>query len=309
MIDCHAHAFPPLGELVAKLPLGAQMAPLLERMASLASLASPHIGIAQLAALRARGPESLHRAAELLLSLGLVPQIVAAGTLDDLEASMERAGITRTIVIAAPPTAPNAWLLGAARAHPRIIPVVTLPEVDAGAGEEEWAAAFRALVAEGARGFKIHPNVDALAPEHPAYRALFAVARAERRFVILHTGCFCVLGYRDLTPADPVRFEPLFAAHREVPVCLAHMNRDHPEAAWELMRRHEQLWADTSWQPADVVARAAVAVGARRLLLGSDWPLLHGNLQADALDNLRRGVPDALEQVGAHNARIFVGES
>ncbi|HTM21440.1 MAG TPA: amidohydrolase family protein, partial [Kofleriaceae bacterium] len=143
----------------------------------------------------------------------------------------------------------------------------------------------------------------------PTYRALFEVARARDRFVIVHTGCFNVIGYKSQRPASPELFEPWFARYPEVRVCLAHMNRDHPDEAWEVMRRHDQVWTDTSWQSAEAIRRALDAVGPERIVLGSDWPLLHADLQGDSLACLERACSDAeREQILGPSAQELVGE-
>src|SRR5262249_39805779 len=162
-----------------------------------------------------------------VLSLGLLPSALLRGSLEHLRASMDRFGIEKTVVIAGPPLARNEWLIQEAQRDPtsRIIPVAVLPSVNS-EREQDSIDAYEALARAGARGFKIHPNIDALPATHPAYRALFAVAERYDRFVILHSGCFCVLGYRHLRPADSRDFTALFDDHQTVRVCLAHMNRD-----------------------------------------------------------------------------------
>ncbi|HEX4621625.1 MAG TPA: amidohydrolase family protein, partial [Myxococcaceae bacterium] len=161
-----------------------------------------------------------------------------------------------------------------------------------------------------ARGFKLHPGFDGLPPEHPAYRALFEAAQRHQRFVVVHTGRFDVPGVTRGGPRSPEELEPLFRDYPSVRVCLAHMNREHPQGAWELMRRHEQLFADTSWQPEESVRTALKEVGARRILLGSDWPLLHRGLQADALGILKRAASEKdLERVLQYTPLVFVGEA
>jgi predicted TIM-barrel fold metal-dependent hydrolase len=124
----------------------------------------------------------------------------------------------------------------------------------------------------------------------------------------LHTGCFSVASYTHRHEADPAAYAGYFKEYPEVRVCLAHMNREQPEVAWELMRRFEQLYADTSWQPAEAIRRAARAVGAERILLGSDWPLLHGDLQGDAMSVLARAVSEQdFETITETSARRFLG--
>jgi len=325
MIDCHAHAYPRLDELAGRVAsrLSAPAAPLVTRGAAALGSASeavgrwlgkrsrgPAIDIERVAAMRRARTERANRVFEGAMSTVALPALLATGTVERLLASMDRRGIDATVLIGAPPIATNDWLLDRATAagNGRLVPVTTLPPLDDGADEAAWRDAFEQLAGRGARGFKIHPNMDGLPADHVAYRALFAAADAHGRFVIVHTGCFHVPAYKRHGAAEPNAFEPLFQAFPKVPVCLAHMNREHPEAAWDVMERHSQLFADTSWQPADAIRRAVDRVGVDRVLLGSDWPLLHGDLQADALEVLRRAVTaDEAERIGRDNARRFLG--
>lgn len=328
MFDCHAHAYPSLRYQVGRVStsMPAQAADLADRGAAALEAAGqvvraffakpqgrePTRGIEKLAEARSRRSERMNRLVESTLSAVAGPVLLPAGTLDNLIASMDRFGIDRTVLIGAPPIAPNDWLLeeAVAVAGDRIIPVPTLAEVDPAAPEQDWLDAYADLAARGAAGFKIHPNMDGLPPDHPAYRALFAVADESGLFVIVHTGCFHVPVYKDVSPSEPTRFEALYREFPSVRVCLAHMNREEPEAAWQLMLRHDQIFADTSWQPAEVVRRALDTVGSDRIVLGSDWPLLHTDLQGDALDIVRRATTDEeLEQVCVDNARALIGDA
>jgi predicted TIM-barrel fold metal-dependent hydrolase len=310
MIDAHAHMFPTPDEQTRRLPpsVGALVGGLAAGLRRW--VPELPLGVERLAAMRRHGPARLHAVAEQAMSVALAPQVLLRGSPDDLLASMDRLGIERTVVIAGPPYAPNHWLLGqAAAASARLVPVTTLPRVPEGSDEAAWADAFRALGRDGARGFKIHPNADGLPADHAAYRALFAVADELGKFVILHTGCFAVLGYKHLRPADAREFAPLFARHPSVRVCLAHMNRDRPDEAWALMREFPQLVTDTSWQPVEAVRRAVDEVGAERVLLGSDWPLLHSDLQGEAVRIVEAALTGAArEQVARESARKFLGE-
>jgi predicted TIM-barrel fold metal-dependent hydrolase len=322
-IDCHAHAFPDLDYHLKRIAgaLPASAADWCERLALASARRGrrphpekarpPRLGIEELAAWRDKAPPAILRVMELAASVVAAPAMVfLAGTLDHLFASMARHGIERTVVIGGPPLARNDWLLAeaAARSDGRLILVTTLPELPPEAPEEAWYRAFDELADGGARGFKIHPNMDGIPPNHPAYRALFEVARDRDRFVILHTGCFHVATYKHRHAADPEEFSAYFAAYPEVRTCLAHMGREHPEKAWNVMRRFDQLFADTSWQPASTVRRALEKVGASRLLLGSDWPLLHPEVQGDALGIVRSVASDAdCQQILEDSPLAFLG--
>lgn len=272
---------------------------------------TPAFGVERLAEMRAKNPRPMNRLLESTMSALAMPATVLSGSLERLLSSMDRYGVERAVLIGAPPIASNDWLLDEVMHEhgDRLMPFVTLPPLDQAAGEEVWAKELAALAGRGACGFKIHPNMDGLSPDHAAYRALFSVAEERDLPVILHTGCFDVAFYARRGPADPTAFEPLFSRHPSVRVCLAHMNRETPERAWEVMKRHDQLYTDTSWQTEDSVRRAIAAIGASRILLGSDWPLLHPELEGEAIDILRRAANDEeVEQIGLDNALAFLGD-
>jgi uncharacterized protein len=328
MIDCHTHAYPQASEQFSRAVEGLapalhtsfkqSVAPLLDLAQGALARAVGNLarssergpmGIEKLAQQRQQRSSGMNKTLETGLSAVAAPPVLLLGTLEQLLASMEQHGIERSVLIAGEPAASNTWVLEAARASAEtLIPVTMLPQMQRDADEGAWIDGFEALVADGAQGLKIHANMDGHAPDHPVYRTLFEVAQARKRFVIIHTGAFAAVGYKHMRPADPASYEPLFEAFPEVPVCLAHMNRDEPQVVFELMQRHEQLYTDTSWQPAEAITQAVEAVGSERLLFGSDWPLLHLNLQGDGLDVLRRAVSEQdAERIGGENARRFLG--
>lgn len=323
MIDCHVHAVPSaLEQLEQKLRKHAPTAagwlgtlgqkdyldlpaPFRQRSGSY----SASLDTERVVWMREHLPGVLNQSIEQLLSIVGAPVLSWTGTLVRLLRSMDQNDIQHSILLPAPPASTNDWVLQAAslKAPDRLIPVCVLPECERSAPLLSWENGWRALADRGAQGFKIHPNMDGLAANHPAYRALFQVASQSNRFVILHTGAFAAFLYRNRNPADPREFEPLFVDYPTVRVCLAHMNRDEPEVVWQLMRRYEQLYCDTSWQPPEIIRRAIEEVGAERVLLGSDWPLLHPQLQRNALDILRKATdPTAFEKVTNQNPMRFI---
>jgi predicted TIM-barrel fold metal-dependent hydrolase len=327
MIDCHAHAYPTPGRQVGRALAGLAglaarfgqqevsdalglLGRFAEQLPALPLVTSPAaLKPEQVAELRQRVPAPLRRLLDGAGALFAAPQVLALGDLPHLLDSMDRHGLERAVVIAGGPLAPNEWLLeeAAGLRGERLVPVVVVPDLPPEASVETWGDALRGLEDAGAAGFKIHLAMDGLPPDHAAYAAVFGVAAERKKFVIVHTGRFELPGMKR-DAVGPLEFARLLEAHRDVPVCLAHMNRDEPEAAWEAMRRFEQVYTDTSWQPAEVIVRAVEAVGRERILLGSDWPLLDVNMQGSAVATLRAALgDDGAERVGEENARRFLG--
>ena len=320
MIDCHAHAFPTVGDALGGLsPRAASVAHDLAASFKRRIPASIGNGLARalnhavfdvekVASIRQTGAG---RRLEPALALGLMPQMIGTSSIAHLLSSMDRHGIEKTVLIAGEPISSNAWILSQARAHEgKFVPVVNVPRLKGNPTEVQWSDALEGLARAGARGFKLHLNADGLGHQHVAYRLAFEVAATHDLFVIVHTGCFHAVGYyKSLEPAEPALFAPLFEQFPRVRVCLAHMNRDEPERAWAIQRQHDQVWSDTSWQPRDTVRRAVKEVGAERVLLGSDWPLLHPDLQGDVVAILRAAVnADDVGRIGDKNARAFLGD-
>ena len=57
------------------------------------------------------------------------------------------------------------------------------------------------------------------------------------------------------------------------------MNMHEPAKAFEVGEEFENVYLDTSWQPAEVIGEAVRRIGSDRIFFGSDWPLLGGNQQ------------------------------
>ena len=337
MIDCHAHAFPTVAELsshlpataqaflasttgqtlkdvgknvISQLPKSSRLGKIAKGIGSILPAAMPKDS-AELAQLRDKLPGNVHKSLEFFMSAGTGPKLLLEGTVDKLIDSMNRNGIKRTVLIGAPPLADAHWILKTTRKHEsRFIPVLNVPPIAAESGEKAWRAAYEELADLGARGFKIHPNMDPYHHHHLAYQSMFEVAQERGLFIILHTGCFTVPGYKSMKPSEPEDFSHLFTAYPDVKICLAHMNRDHPERAWNMMKRHEQLYTDTSWQPSANITRALHEVGSDRILLGSDWPLLNDELQTNAIREMRSATSDhVFEKLTEDNAKVFLGEA
>jgi predicted TIM-barrel fold metal-dependent hydrolase len=329
MIDCHAHVYPHLWEHFGLSATASEQASwprilthwAFDRAEARARrlqhqvtrrVAPSTLTVQGVARLRRSRAWIGRVASDALLNVAGIPALAVEGTADGLAESMARSGLSRTVVIAAPPVAPNEWLLDLVRQQPdssRLVPVVVTPEPVEGHDEKEWVARYEALAAGGARGFKIHPNMEGRPASHGVYRAMFQVAKERNLFVILHTGQFWVAAYQHLNPADANEFESLFSSFPSVKVCLAHLNRDAPQGVWALMRRYDQLYADTSWQSARGIHATREAVGAERLLLGSDWPFLGADMQKESVQILDSAVNSKdFERMTSSNAVRFLGE-
>ena len=80
-------------------------------------------GSEELRAFREKLSPNVLKTLEYAMTTGMGPSMLLQGTLDNLAASMERAGLDKTVVIGAPPIADNEWLLSRLASDDRFIPV------------------------------------------------------------------------------------------------------------------------------------------------------------------------------------------
>jgi predicted TIM-barrel fold metal-dependent hydrolase len=323
-IDTHTHVFPSMRErLQDQLPHSVfksfdewlQRTSVPPSFASLKShwikwvesLEKKNLDIEGVASLQSRLHPQMYRVLEGLITSVLGPKLVLQGTTHNLLDSMQKHDVQMSVIIAAATHAPSEWVLDQALENKALVPVIDLPLLPPTSQGNAYEAELNRLVDRGAKGFQIHSNFDNLPGNHPAYQAYFEVAKRRDIFILLHTGQFHVPIYKSSQAPSLLEFEPYFQAFKDVRVCLSHMNRENPEEAWVYMKKYPQLYTDTSWQSAAMIRQAISAIGYDRLLLGSDFPFLHMDLQKDAIAVLSSAVSEKqLQAIGYDNAMSFL---
>jgi predicted TIM-barrel fold metal-dependent hydrolase len=239
--------------------------------------------------------------------LAPLPGLLLESTVTDLIQRLDENHIDRVLVISAPPIASNDFVFEAHSRDPRILPVVNIPK-----GTLDVEEALKSARARGAVALKIHGAADGEGPESLRYQALVATADELGLPVIIHTGCMhSHVLYRSPEFGRAEAFEPWFKRHPNVRFVLAHMNLHEPLIAMDLMERYPNVYADTSWQPAETIGEAVRRVGAERVLLGTDWPFVGDNYRvslariddAMAMGTLTSPQADAIR--GLNAARLF----
>lgn len=151
-------------------------------------------------------------------------------------------------------------------------------------------------------GLKIHPPV---AGPHPASTEIFemgAFAQEHALPIFIHAGTFPFPMHEHHD--DVGELEPFFARFTEIPIILGHIGWDQHERVLALAEKYPHLHVETSWQPPEIIRQAIDRLGAHRVLLGSDFPLLS---QEPALKNVLAAVkPEEAEMVCYRNAERMI---
>jgi predicted TIM-barrel fold metal-dependent hydrolase len=121
-------------------------------------------------------------------------------------------------------------------------------------------------LAEGARGFKLHPRAEDFTLEHPGVEAILGVAAEESAPVLIHAGVG--VGSFGETVTD------LAARHRRCPLILAHAAVSDLAWLWRAAPEHPNLFFDTSWWNASDLIALFSLVPPGQILFGSDEPYM-----------------------------------
>ncbi len=163
--------------------------------------------------------------------------------------------------------------------------------------------AFERVAAKHAvTGLKLNPARAGSPAEEKRMYELLALAQDRDLPVFIHTGSFPfeVHGFD-----DAMALEPFVAAFPNLSITIAHIGWDQYPAILKLAEKYHHISVETSWQPPKVIRSAVDKLGAHRVLMGSDFPLLQ---QGVALENAQTALnPKELKAVAWRNAHRLLG--
>lgn len=253
-------------------------------------------------------PDFTRKNLDELCGLVPLPGLLLESTEEDLLDAMDEAEIDSALIIAHPPVISNEFVLGLSEAHPRLIPVINLPQ-----SESDPVSLLRSYVERGAKVLKIHPAADGEGPESERYQKILGEVANLGIPVILHTGHIHThVFYKDPSQGQVEKFAAWFEGYPDIQFVLAHMNFHEPGVALDLCEQYSNLYVDTSWQPSESIGEAVRRIGAERVLFGTDWPLV-GNNMAVGRKRLEECVdiglinPQQCKQILGENAARLLG--
>ncbi|MHB9032258.1 MAG: amidohydrolase family protein [Anaerolineae bacterium] len=125
--------------------------------------------------------------------------------------------------------------------------------------DPDWLELLDQLDLTDIVGVKIHPVLDHYAVTREALDKVFTVARQHDWPVLTHTDI-------DNSPMSALNYEPLIKAFPEVILILAHLRLE----AIPLARRYANVFLDTTYVDPAMVEVGLAALGADKILFGSD---------------------------------------
>ena len=260
---------------------------------------------------------------------------VRDGDIDDLLASMKRAGIVRTVIVPWLPAQDmvqdrvaagadrdqavaevvakwrqlNGWAASLTRAHPdQISCLVGIDPVLM--GEEVVRQEVAERLAAGACGLKVAPGSIYRRPNDPVMEVVWRTAREHGVFVLSESGAY-PWGRDEKVWGHPSFFADVLRSYPSVTVQLAHIGRGAEDDVAHLTAEYPNVVTDISLRllaenSPEKTARLIHQIGADRVLFGSCFPAADQIAYSEAL----RALPlseDDLRLVGHDNAAHLLG--
>ena len=280
IIDCHAHVLPdPLAQLVTKINPNHGVRELLDkRLSQLRRQARGWLtpvssSLHHMQTLIRYLPDSARRSLDRISTVVPLPSLLVESTPADLKEAMDAAKVQRALIIAHPPVSSNEFVLEVCQNNQALIPVVRILP-----GAQPLRGQLKKYVKQGAKALKIHPSADGKGASAREYKTLLREAADLFLPVIVHTGCVHAPLYKDPDQSEAAKFNSWFKTYPQIKFILAHMNFHTPDHAIDLAEEYQNVYVDTSWQPAEIIGEAHRRLGAEKILFGSDWPFIGHNL-------------------------------
>lgn len=208
------------------------------------------------------------------------------GTIDDLIRGMNLTGIDYSIMANfAPPKildANNIWTLEVSKLNKCLIPLVSF-HPDMG---EDMLYLLEKYISLGAKGIKFHNMAQGFKPTHPALDSLYAFCNQISFPIEFH--CGRVSNARLNENSDLECILPVIDKYPDIPVILTHMADGNIDDVAKLSKEYQNVYFDTSivisgypgildtnepsWLEDSVVIDVIRAIGAQKVLFGSDYP-------------------------------------
>ncbi|MCB9558557.1 MAG: amidohydrolase family protein [Deltaproteobacteria bacterium] len=160
----------------------------------------------------------------------------------------------------------------------------------------------------GARGIKLHPNVQKIRPDEPRTIALQRLCADRGLFILWHCGP-AGIEFWSAQQRSQVRFyEKAIAEIPHGKFVLGHSGALQVDLALDLARRYDNVWLELSCQSLTSIRRILENGPRDRLLFGSDWPMYHQAIPLAKILIATEGASDLRRQVLHDNALRLLGQ-
>jgi len=229
-------------------------------------------------------------------------------TLENFEQTSKDAGIYKSVCLPIPPYLTFNDLQKACKQSDTIIPFTGVNF----SKPENWAEKLAIDVQNGAKGLKLHPNIQqvSLIDERT-----FQVIDAFREFklpILFHCGVSSYYPGKDRAREEPqfgqIHYaRDLVKRYPDVSFVAGHAGMFQVNDVIDLLGKFDNVWVDTSFQPVGKIRQLLNTFGEDKILFGSDWPFGSRMTALKIMTKVCRGNEALAEKIFHGNAEKLLG--
>lgn len=233
-------------------------------------------------------PDELAARAIQHLTYGNTIPVYSDGTCGGLSASMERAGVDRSVVmpVATKPSQVsgiNQWAVEVNQKYKNIHSFGTLhPLMD------NWQEEIKNLVANGIKGVKLHPDYQSFFVDEPDMLKMYQFIADSGLILMLHAGID--IGLPEPVHCMPDRLAKVVDAVPDLKIIAAHMGGYRCWDEFEHCLIGRDIYIDTSYSltdmGSDLMVKFIKTHGADKVLFGTDSPWTDMKVEVDSFQAL-----------------------
>lgn len=219
---------------------------------------------------------------------------------DRMLIEMAKNDVRQAVVVAMDPYVPTGEVVEACTRTRDIL--VPFGSVDPWA--DNWREQLATTLSLPIAGFKFHFALQQLPFGSERMREIVTGIALTRPTlpIYMHAGDFPI--YKPLDEHWAKAMDRFLDEFPTLTFICGHCGWNEPSAALRSARRHPNLLLETSWQPTAVIRRLCQALGPKRLLLGSDFPLFS---MRRAIRNCKAALtPEEFSMVSENNAKELI---
>jgi predicted TIM-barrel fold metal-dependent hydrolase len=232
-------------------------------------------------------------------------------TVPNLLAEMAAMNVERTAILPIATGLPfgddltEEWMSAIERseAGDRLIPFASVHPHD-----DAWREKLRGFADRGARGVKLHPEMQRLFPDDPAVMEIYAECESLGLPVIFHAGRSGIEPDFMRKYALIRRYVPAIESFPRVHFILGHAGARDVADAIPVAKRNDNVSLESSSQGVTQLLELVQELGPERLLFGTDWPFYHLAAPLAKILLISEGRPEVRAMILRGNAERVLGE-
>lgn len=195
-------------------------------------------------------------------------------TIPNILEEMNRMGIDKSIVLAIdfPLVSKNSeHILSSIASHEegkkRLIPFISLHPM-----ERDKEKKLKQFLLLGARGIKLHPQIQLFKPTHKGAYEIYELAKTHKLPILFHTGLSPISPQWQRRFVEFSHFKKICADFPDNLFIFGHSGVLDYKEAMQLSKKYKNVYLELSGQPPQVIKEMIEMNGYEKLIFGSDWP-------------------------------------